>query len=112
MRLLPTPTTVGSGATSWRRSAGASRCTRAVRWFWEVPDRIETAGALRAAVRAARLIDGLASTDLETRLVGDLALLDGAGDGSRSLADGPRGGRGNDARARRIPSARGLRATG
>ena len=55
-------------AQRWRLAMFAS-CG----WFWEAPARIETAGALRAAVRAARLIDGLAGTDLEHRLVDDLA---------------------------------------
>jgi hypothetical protein len=50
-------------------------------WFWDEPARIETAGALRAAVRAARLMDGVAGTDLERRLVADLHLVaaDGIG---------------------------------
>ena len=54
-------------AQRWRLAMFAS-CA----WFWDVPDRIETAGALRAAVRAARLVDGLAGTDLEARLLADL----------------------------------------
>ena len=41
-------------AQRWRLAMFAS-CA----WFWDVPDRIETAGALRAAVRAARLMDAL-----------------------------------------------------
>jgi hypothetical protein len=86
-------------------------------WFWDDPVRVETAGALRAATRAARLIDGLAGTDLERRLVADLALVgvDG-GDGvallrtalsavGMRLDEPPPGGPEN-------PSARGLRATG
>ena len=31
-------------------------------WFWDDPDRPETAAVLRAAARAARLVDGLAGT--------------------------------------------------
>ena len=59
-------------AQRWRLSMFAS-CA----WFWESPERIETASSLRAATRAARLLDGLAGTDLEARLVGDLALIPG-----------------------------------
>ena len=44
-------------------------------WFWEEPSRTETRQVLRSAARAVRLIDGLAGTDLESRLVEDLALL-------------------------------------
>ncbi len=94
-------------AQRWRLAMYAS-CA----WFWEVPERVETAGALRAAVRAARLIDGLASTDLERRLVADLGLLDvGQGVGvdllrlALSAVGAPMYEPGN-------PSARGLRATG
>jgi hypothetical protein len=43
-------------------------------WFWDDPVRTETRQVLRAAARAARLVDGLASTRLERRLVEDLAL--------------------------------------
>ncbi len=99
-------------AQRWRLAMFAS-CG----WFWEDPVRIETAGALRAAVRAARLIDGLAGTDLEGRLVADLALIgvDG-GDGVDLLRTalsavgvGLDRSSPNDAEN---PSARGLRATG
>ncbi len=63
-------------AQRWRLAMFAS-CG----WFWDEPARIETAGTLRAAVRAARLIDALAATDLERRLVADLHLVaaDGIG---------------------------------
>ena len=61
-------------AQRWRLAMFAS-CG----WFWDEPARIETAGALRAAMRAARLIDGLAGTDLERRLVADLALVSADG---------------------------------
>ena len=44
-------------------------------WFWEDPVRIETHQVLRAAARAARLADVLAGTDLEHRLLDDLATL-------------------------------------
>jgi hypothetical protein len=43
-------------------------------WFWGEPTRPETHQVLRAAARAARLADGLAGTDLETRFVDDLGL--------------------------------------
>ena len=56
-------------AQRWRLSMFAS-CA----WFWESPDRLETATTLRAATHAARLIDNLAGTALETRLQADLAL--------------------------------------
>lgn len=65
-------------AQRWRLAMFAS-CG----WFWDEPARIETAGTLRAAIRAARLIDGLAGTDLERRLVADLHLV--AADGVRLL---------------------------
>ena len=61
-------------AQRWRLAMFAS-CA----WFWDEPARIETAGALRTAIRAARLMDGLAGTDLERRLVADLTLVSPAG---------------------------------
>ena len=63
-------------AQRWRLAMFAS-CG----WFWDEPARIETAGVLRSAVRAARLVDGLAGTDLERRLVADLALVSADGIG-------------------------------
>lgn len=42
-------------------------------WFWEDPIRPETRQVMRAAARAARLVDGIAETRLERRLVEDLA---------------------------------------
>ena len=42
-------------------------------WFWDDPSRPETRQVLRAAARAVRLMDELAGTDLEGRLVTDLA---------------------------------------
>jgi hypothetical protein len=99
---------------TWRRLLESQRWRLAMfascAWFWERPDRIETAGALRAAVRAARLVDELASTDLEQRLIGDLALLDGdAADGIDLLRSALAAVGAPDAGN---PSARGLRATG
>ena len=87
-------------AQRWRLSMYAS-CA----WFWDRPDRIETAGGLRAATRAARLIDGLVPTGLEQRLRADLAAVEVDGlDGAELL------------RLALVapvnPSARGLRATG
>jgi hypothetical protein len=61
-------------AQRWRLAMFAS-CG----WFWDDPIRPETAGVLRAASRAARLIDGLAGTDVETRLAADLGLVIGPG---------------------------------
>jgi hypothetical protein len=63
-------------AQRWRLAMFAS-CG----WFWDEPARIETAGVLRSAVRAARLVDALAGTDLERRLVGDLTLVSADGIG-------------------------------
>ena len=48
-------------------------------WFWDDPARPETADVLRAAARAARLMDGLSDMGLERRLVADLALLTSPG---------------------------------
>jgi uncharacterized protein DUF3536/glycosyl hydrolase family 57 len=97
-------------AQRWRLAMFAS-CS----WFWDVPDRVETASALRAAIRAARLIDALAGSELEIRLLDDLRLVEGVtGDGAElagvalDAVGAPRpasSGPGN-------PSARGLRATG
>jgi hypothetical protein len=52
-------------------------------WFWDDPARPETASVLRAAARAARLIDGHATGagSLERRLVADLALFTSPGHG-------------------------------
>ncbi len=99
-------------AQRWRLSMFAS-CA----WFWESPDRIETAGALRAATRAARLIDNLAGTDLEARLRADLALIDGDGVNGETLLGHALAAVGapirpSDANETGNPSARGLRATG
>ena len=44
-------------------------------WFWDDPTRPETAQNLLAAARAVRIVDGLAATRLEARLVADLAIL-------------------------------------
>jgi len=44
-------------------------------WFWDDPARIETAQVLRAAGRAVRIVDGLAGTHLERRLLDDLSVL-------------------------------------
>jgi hypothetical protein len=63
-------------------------------WFWEDPARSETAQILRAAARAVRIVDGLAGSQLERRLVDDLSVLaspsrrlDGAALYSQALAD-------------------------
>ena len=41
-------------------------------WYWDEPTRSETRHVLRAAAMAVRLVDGLAGTTLEHRLVADL----------------------------------------
>jgi hypothetical protein len=63
-------------------------------WFWDDPVRPETRQVLRAAARAVRLVDGVAGTRLERRLVEDLATfsspsrgLDGAEIYRMALAD-------------------------
>jgi len=63
-------------------------------WFWDDPIRPETRQVMRAAARAARLVDVLAGTRLEHTLVADLALLtspsrglDGAAIYRMALAD-------------------------
>jgi len=42
-------------------------------WFWDDPARQETHQVLRAAAHAARIVDHLAGSALEARLVADLA---------------------------------------
>jgi len=44
-------------------------------WYWDDPIRPETRQILKAAAKAARLVDGLARTSLERHLVADLELL-------------------------------------
>lgn len=44
-------------------------------WYWDDPIRPETRQVIRAAARAARLVDASVGTALEQRLVADLALL-------------------------------------
>ena len=44
-------------------------------WYWDDPTRPETAQNLLAAARAVRLIDELAGTHLERRLVADLSIM-------------------------------------
>ncbi len=56
-------------AERWRLAMFASDA-----WYWEDPVRFETKQALRAAARAVRLVDDIAGTRLEARLLGDLAL--------------------------------------
>ena len=63
-------------------------------WFWDDPVRPETRQVLRAAARAVRLVDGIAGTHLERRLVDDLAVfsspsrgLDGGAIYRMALAD-------------------------
>jgi hypothetical protein len=63
-------------------------------WFWDDTVRTETRQILRAAARAARLVDGHSGSGLERRLVADLRLftspstgLDGAAIYRLALAD-------------------------
>jgi hypothetical protein len=44
-------------------------------WYWDDPIRPETRQILKAAAKAARLVDGLAGTSLERHLVADLEVL-------------------------------------
>jgi hypothetical protein len=44
-------------------------------WYWEDPERVETRQVMRAAARAARLVDGELGTRLEAGLVDDLRAL-------------------------------------
>jgi hypothetical protein len=97
-------------AQRWRLAMFAS-CA----WFWEIPDRVETASAIRAAIHAARLIDMLADTGLERRLLDDLSLVDGVTGTGRDLAASALevvGAPLAAAEGAENPSARGLRATG
>jgi hypothetical protein len=55
-------------------------------WFWDDPVRTETRQVLRAAARAARLVDGLAGTNLEPRLVADMSLLRSPSSGADGTA--------------------------
>jgi uncharacterized protein DUF3536/glycosyl hydrolase family 57 len=43
-------------------------------WYWDDPIRTETRQVLRAAARAAQIVDDVASTTLEARLLDDLSL--------------------------------------
>ena len=61
-------------AQRWRLAMFAS-CG----WFWDDRPASRRAGVLRAAARAVRLIDGLAGTDLERRLIDDLRLIESDG---------------------------------
>jgi hypothetical protein len=63
-------------------------------WFWDDPIRVETRQVLRAAGRAAQIVDDVAGTSLEARLIDDLSLfvspsrgLDGAEIYGIALAD-------------------------
>ncbi len=75
-------------AQRWRLAMFASDA-----WYWEEPSRPETKQALRSAARAARLVDGLAGTRLERRLVDDLALLAVASPRDQRRRDLPGGAR-------------------
>jgi hypothetical protein len=55
-------------------------------WYWEAPTRPETMQVLRAAARAARLVDELAGARLEARLLEDLALVVSPATGTDGVA--------------------------
>jgi hypothetical protein len=55
-------------------------------WYWDDPMRPETRQNLRAAARAARLVDRAAGTRLESRLCGDLSLFASPAHGLDGLA--------------------------
>jgi hypothetical protein len=65
----------GRLATLLRAQRSRLRMFASDGWFWDDPTRIETAQVLRFAAHAARLVDGLAGTALERRLVEDLGAL-------------------------------------
>jgi uncharacterized protein DUF3536/glycosyl hydrolase family 57 len=76
-------------AQRWRLAMFASDA-----WFWDDPIRPETKQVMRAAARAARLVDGELASALEARLVADLGLfsspsrgLDGAAIYRMALAE-------------------------
>ena len=78
-------------AQRWRLAMFAS-CG----WFWDDPWRPETRQVLRCAARAVRIVDGLAGTSLERRLVEDLATFVSPAlgiDGADDLPPGPERGR-------------------
>jgi hypothetical protein len=58
-------------AQRWRLAMFASDA-----WYWDDPIRPETKQVMRAAARAARLVDGTAGSALERRLLADLELFD------------------------------------
>jgi len=97
-------------AQRWRLAMFAS-CA----WFWEIADRIETASALRAAIRAARLIDATSDGEPERRWLDDMQLVKcETGDGTAlamSALEAVEAAPPDLSRAEN-PSARGLRATG
>jgi hypothetical protein len=76
-------------AQRWRLAMFASDA-----WYWDDPIRPETKQVLRTAARAVRIVDQIAGTHLERRLVADLALfsspsrrLDGAAIYRTALAE-------------------------
>jgi hypothetical protein len=66
-------------AQRWRLAMYAS-CG----WFWETPDRVETALVIRRATHAATLIDGIARTELGAMLSSDLEALRSIGKAARA----------------------------
>ena len=55
-------------------------------WFWEDPARIETRQVLRAAAKASRMVDAIAGSALEHRLLEDLTLLTSPADHTDGVA--------------------------
>ena len=55
-------------------------------WFWDDPTRIETRQVLRAAARAARLVDRNAGTRLEATLIADLGTFTSPANGQDGAA--------------------------
>jgi hypothetical protein len=55
-------------------------------WYWEDPERVETRQVMRAAARAARLVDGELGSRLEARLLDDLRALVSPSTGSDGAA--------------------------
>jgi hypothetical protein len=66
-------------AQRWRLAMYAS-CG----WFWETPDRVETALVIRRATHAATLIDSIARTDLGAMLSSDLEAVRSIGEAARA----------------------------
>jgi hypothetical protein len=71
-KLATEPATSGRLVTLLRAQRSRLAMFASDAWFWEDPAGVETAQALRLAGHAARAMDALAGTHLETTLVADL----------------------------------------